>query len=150
MYPVPTYLKNYELVRSAFGYLPCFHDATVTDFRYSLDGEGRIELTLHAFTMTAQLDERRFFVLTNHHLVHFAFQGIPEPQIDTLMGRGNILGELEFSSVPDFEAAGYFKVVIESGMGDEHSGQFLARSGEVVEVIRCDPEGNTPPTDSAD
>ena len=142
MYPTPFYLKNHLAVQTAFGYWPCFHDANVKHFSYEPEGAGRIDLTLHGFTMTSQTDERGYFILTNHHLVHFAFHGITEPKVDSFMGAGNILGELEFFTLQDYEAEGFFKVVIDSCIGDEHSGVFLARSGEVLKVIPCNAEGN--------
>jgi hypothetical protein len=144
MYPVPIYLKNYQLVRTAFGFWPSFHDANVEDFRYAPEGDGRIDLTLHGFVITDETDDRGYFILVKHHLVHFAFHGILEPVFERFMENGNILFDLGFSFPEEFESKGAFKVNMESAMGGDLDGAFLARYGEVVEVIPCDAEGNVP------
>lgn len=141
MTPAPSYLRNTEAVVKAFGYWPSFHDAPVVGFFYERGGRGAVEFTLHGWEMTPEVDERGYFRLTKHHLVRFAFQGISEADLDRFTAVGNILFGLGFSTAADFQAAGTFSVDLESAMGGDLCGSFCASTGEVLEVLSCDSDG---------
>src|SRR5258708_26114252 len=133
MSPAPSYLRNTEAVVKAFGYWPSFHDAPVFDFRYAAEGLGVIGFTLHAWEMTAEVDERGYFKLIKHHLIQFAFREISDADLERFTSMGNILFELGFSTPEEFEASGKFRVDLDSAMGADLCGSFFARTGEGVE-----------------
>jgi hypothetical protein len=138
MIEVPRYLKNHEAVISAFGRWPSFHDAPVKTFEQL---PNRITLTLHAWEMTSEINEKGYFVLRNHHLVRFQFGDIVEADLSSFIS-ANILYELGLSSVAEVEAIGKFKVTLESAMGGELCGSLTAIRGEVIAVQPCDEKGN--------
>jgi hypothetical protein len=149
MRPAPTYIRNAEAVVSAFGYWPSFHDAPVVAFRYDPRGQGTIELTLHGWEMTPEVDERGYFKLIKHHLVRFEFREISDPDLERFESIGNILFGLKFSDAAEFATTGRFNVTLDSAMGSDLCGSFSARTGEALEVLPCDREGRpTEPTAS--
>ena len=141
MTPAPSYLRNSETVVKAFGCWPRFHDAPVIALRYDRGGQGAVEFTLHGWMMTPEVDERGYFKLTKHHLVRFAFQRILDADLDRFTAVSNVLFGLRFSRAEDVQASGIFSVVLDSAMGGDRCGSFLARTGEVLEVLPCDPDG---------
>jgi hypothetical protein len=141
MNPVPSYLRNTEAVVKVFGYWPRYHDAGVFDFRYAAEDSGVIEVTLHAWEMTAEVDERGYFKLIKHHLVQFAFREISGADLERFTSLGNSLFEMGFSTPAEFEASGKFRVDLDSAMGGDLCGSFFARTGEVVGVAPCDAQG---------
>jgi hypothetical protein len=148
MTPAPSYLQNNEAVMEAFGYWPSFHDAPVIGFWQDTTPPGTLELEVHGWEMTQEVDARGYFKLIKHHLVRFRFLGISEAELDQFTS-GNILFGLRFSTAGEFKAEGKFKVTMDSAMGSDLSGAFSARSGEVVEVAPCDNKGNRNPSSSA-
>jgi hypothetical protein len=141
MTPAPSYLRNTESVVRAFGYWPSFHDASVVAFRYDRGGQGAVEFTLHGWEMTPEVDERGSYKLTKHHLVRFAFQDISDADLDRFSAASNILFGLGLSTAEEFQSAGKFSVDLNSAMGGDLCGSFCARTGEVLEVLSCDPDG---------
>src|SRR5277367_978093 len=113
MKPAPPYLRNTDAVLNAFGYWPRFHDAPVVAYNYDRAGHGAVELTLHGWEMTSEVDSRGFFKLTKHHLVRFGFKLITNPNLPKFAS-GNILFGLDFSNAEDFAAAGRFSVELDS------------------------------------
>jgi hypothetical protein len=133
-------LRNNEAVVKAFGYWPSFHDAPVLAFRFIEEAGGEVEMDLHGWEMTEVVDERGYFKLIKHHLVRFAFREISNADLREFTPN-NILFALGLSSPDEFEAAGKFKVTLDSAMGSDLCGSFSARSGEVLEVTPCDEKG---------
>ena len=129
---VPTYILNHEAVVSFFGRWPSFHDANVLAYELGADS---ISVTLHTWHMTDEVDAKGYFVLRNHALVSFRFDGLCEVQMDAF-GSGNILSGLEISPC---SAPASFHVELDSVM--DMSGSFSAGSGEVVSVIPCTFDG---------
>ena len=140
MKSAPLYLQNTEAVLKAFGYWPSFHDAPVVAFSFDRTGGGTVELTLHGWEMTSDVDARGFYKLIKHHLVRFTFKEITDPHLDQFTC-GNILFQLGFSSAEDFTSVGKFSVQLDSALGYEFCGAFCARCGEVLDVIPCDADG---------
>ena len=131
MIPAPAYLQGAERVLRAFGYWPSFHDASLCEFVHATEGAGSIELALHVFEMTCELDDAGYFRLKKHHLVRFRFNGISDAAIDRMIAE-NVLFELGFSRV--VAPGDRFKVTLDSAMGSDCGGHFYATAGEVVEV----------------
>ncbi len=90
--------------------------------------------------MTSDIDEEGFFILRNHHLVHFNFSGIKQTDLEHFIPE-NMLFELVFSAVAESEATGQFTVALESAMGGDLCGSFTATLGEVTAVEACSKDG---------
>jgi|GEM_PF-872470 len=141
MSDVPAYLFGVEPVVEAFGRWPSFHDAPVVRFDHEQSGDGSIELVLHAFECDWQEpDDLGYFKRTKHHLVHFRFSGLDEVALDRFAA-SNILFELGLSTQAHYDATGTFRVTLDSAMGSDLCGSFLARRGEVVGLTRCTENG---------
>jgi hypothetical protein len=136
MISTPTYLTNHQAVVDAFGYWPSFHDASVLEFEVGQLAADRIDLTLHVWEMTRELEEKGHFKLIKHHRVHFAFHGVFDEDLEQFVPE-NILDALIFSPASDFENTGSFRVFLDSAIGCEMCGAFSATAGEVLEVIPC-------------
>lgn len=141
MIHILSYLTNHGAVLAAFGRWPGFHDAPIHDFQLSDLGEGEVHLLVHAFEITSAVDERGFLILRRHHWVRFAFQGISDVRLDRFI-EGNILFHLGFSSDEEFRVTGRFRVDLDSAMGGDVGGSFVAERGQVLEVVPCDSKGN--------
>ena len=129
---IPSYIRNYEAVVSFFERWPTFHDANVLAYESRADS---INLTLHTWLMTDQMDEKGHFILRNHALVSFHFDGLYDLEMEAF-GSDNILFGLKMSPC---STPASFHVELDSVM--DRSGSFSARSGEVVSVIPCTPDG---------
>jgi hypothetical protein len=135
-FPTPTYLRSHELVLAAFGYWPTFHDSPVLSFRGPGE-DSTLDFTLHAFEASGESDARGYHILQKHHLVRFAFGGVVESDLEHFL-RENILFDLGFSAPSEFQSTGRFTVWLDSAMGGDLCGSFVAQSGEVVSVLPCD------------
>ncbi len=129
---VPAYIRNHESVVSFFERWPSFHDANVLVCEVAADS---IRITLHTWLMTGQLDGKGYFVLRNHALVTFHFDGVHTVQMGAFEA-GNILFGLEISPCSDSAS---FHVELDSVI--DKSGSFSAQSGEVISVIPCTRDG---------
>jgi hypothetical protein len=70
-------VEGAEKVEQVFGGWPRFHDAHVLDLAVEPEVGGRagratVRFVVHAFRMTSAVDDRGYFVLTDHVLVRFA------------------------------------------------------------------------------
>ena len=129
---VPTYLENYARLTETFGYWPQFHDSNVISLNLT---DQRIDLLIHVWEMTSKVDEKGYFILRNHNLVHFRFEdlsdiSLKEPEL------GNILFELSFSDLMD---SGIFEVILDSVMDRDCS--FKAKRGAILDISPCDEKG---------
>lgn len=130
MREVPAYIAGHQDVVDHFGYWPSCHDSPVLRFTHLGD---EIELHLEAWEMTPEVDSRGYFVLTKRHHIGFRFSGIVSTQLESFLPE-NILYELGFSSVSDFAASQQFEIILDSAMGSDLCGSFVARSGQVTFV----------------
>lgn len=129
----PAFIRNHEAVVGFFGFWPSFHDANVLAYESGADS---ISLTLHTWLMTDQVDAKGYFILRNHALVSFRFDGLSDVKMDDFRSGNSLFGmEMRPCSVP-----ASFHVNLDSVM--DMSGSFSARSGEVVSIIPCTSEGN--------
>lgn len=121
--------KSGSLVE-AMGRWPSFHDANVLNCSRTTDS---CTVLIHIFEMTSSIDPKGYFVLTKHHLVLFAMQGVqsnslPEPYVaDTLSDlsivRAGSLLQVDFESVTD------------------QSGSVVCHDIEVLSVRPCSADG---------
>ena len=132
---IPVYIHNNKAIIDFYGAWPQFHDANVLTYAKPSPGDPSLTLTLHTWQMTDKVDSKGYFVLQNHALVSFRFEGLFEVEMDTFR-TGNILFGREFSQN---EGGSSFRVVLDPVM--DMSGSFAAKKGEVVSVIPCTPGG---------
>ncbi len=81
-----TVIKNANLVSSAMGYWPSFHDAEIIDFETV--GE-TVTVKIHVWEMTSEVDDAGFFGKRNHHMVTLIADGVTHvegPEDATLFG----------------------------------------------------------------
>ena len=71
-------IENAEALTGIFGYWPSFHDAEVLSMHLDRGGPDGplLDARVHVFHMTREIDNRGFFVLTNHTLVTLRFVNI--------------------------------------------------------------------------
>jgi len=90
-------IHNVHLLTDIFGRFPTFHDSEV--LRITLDRGERgsfgpsLEVAIHLFEMTADVDENNKFVLKNHVSVVFRFSEITNLRIDDFNSQ-NVINEL--------------------------------------------------------
>ena len=68
-------IENSAVLIAAMGDAPCFHDAHVLDSNRTSEG---IEVTIHIFRGTQEVDARGHYKLEKHHLVTLRMLGIQE------------------------------------------------------------------------
>jgi hypothetical protein len=128
----PAYISNYKAVTNFYGFWPSFHDANVIEYKISLEA---IDLTLHTWQMTREVDSKGHFILKKHSLVKFRFKGISDAKMDAFSAN-NILYELNLVPEKDLSS---FTVELESVM--DMSGSFSSRAGE-VSITPCESDGS--------
>jgi hypothetical protein len=132
---VPTFLRNYEKVLDFFGYWPSFHDAKVASYTRANAGHEIVNLTLHTWEMTSEVDAKGYFVLRKHVVIAFYFADVHDIALEPIAS-GNILFDM---SIARDNEADSFVVNLNSVM--DISVSFAARSGEVVSVLPCTNDG---------
>jgi hypothetical protein len=130
-------IEGHDKVEAAFGGWPSFHDAEV--HRIVLERAvptgpmPRVEVVIHAWNMTDQIDENGYR-LAHHHLVSFAFDDVSEVELDGF-NHQNVLSDLLLQSVDE----GSFRVELAHCFGVSSS--FIAKRGRVLAVTPCDDKG---------
>ena len=90
-------INGVELVTSVFGSWPSFHDAEVVSLRVERTSTyqwgPRLLADVHVFEMTSEVDSRGYYVLRNHTLVSFQFDGVQDLEL-TGFNNQNAISEL--------------------------------------------------------
>ena len=73
-----------------FGHVPSFHDAEIVHL--SLHRRAPSILSIHAWNMTREVDDRGYFVLDRHAVVTFALEDILDLQLDGFSHQNVIFG----------------------------------------------------------
>lgn len=114
-------IKNVELLTSAFGRFPSFHDAEVMQItlrRGDKQNPCAPELfaVIHCFNMVRQPDANGSY-LRNHHLVSIRFSGITDASLTGFNGQ-NVLWDLLVEDIVEpQEDETKYKVIFESTYG---------------------------------
>ena len=127
----PTFLSNYQALLDHFGYWPSFHDANVISYAGPSAERQTVDLTLHTWEMTSEVDAKGYYVLRKHALVAFRFAGVHDASLERF-GSGNTLFGMDITRAGDADS---FRVELNSVM--DMSCDFSATSGEVVSVVPC-------------
>lgn len=134
---IPSFIQNHEAVVSAFGCWPSFHDALLLAFR---EHDGYVELRIHGWILTNDVDASGYYISTHHHEVTFRFEGVTDAQLEGLnlceseFGT-NILSHLDFKKIES--ADDVFEVTVESVVDPRFDARFKATRGRVVSLIPC-------------
>ena len=123
-----------------FGSWPSFHDAEVLWVRLERKshGEGHrptLEVLVHTFEMTNEVDSDGYYVLRDHVLVHLLFLDLVELRLDGFNHQNALMG-LTLTDLPDRQLERIrFEVRFDSAHGLDAS--FKCHAVEVVSVISC-------------
>lgn len=143
-------MENYENIAnssrliSVFGYWPSFHDAEVVwvrlDRRATSLGDGpTVEVLIHTFEMTSEIDAAGFYVLRKHVLVQLRFSKVMEPVLESF-NHQNVLNGLDIREISSQQARSRsFAVTLDTSYGINAA--FECQNIEVVDVQPCDSEG---------
>jgi len=127
---------------AAFGYFPTFHDAEITRMFLSRgepkNGNPTLELTLHGWEMTSEVEDTGYLKLIKHHLVDFKFHCVDHVRL-VGWNHQNVLFELIIKAIDHPVDHALIEIDLSSSYGLE--GSFRAVSGEVLDVRPCDNNG---------
>jgi hypothetical protein len=134
---------GHEALLEWFGYWPSFHDAEVLTMlfnrRHVLYPPGpRLEVRLHAFEMTKEVDNGGFYVLRKHVVATFEFDGLDELRFDGFNHQNAIFG-LELSAKQDLREGEQLRVRFDPAFGVACS--FTCRAAVLVRLEPGRPEG---------
>jgi hypothetical protein len=91
-------IENTELIESIFGGWPSFHDAEIHSISITRDCDSgpQMDVTIHHWEMTSDVDARGYFVLRHHTLSTLRFSGVSDLQLADF-NHQNVLFDLEIS-----------------------------------------------------
>ncbi len=91
-------IKNAEFIEKIFGGWPSFHDAEIHTILLSRDCAGgpSMDVTIHHWEMTSEVDSKGYFVLRHHTLSTLRFSGITDLQLADF-NHQNVLFDFEIS-----------------------------------------------------
>ncbi|MEZ4217341.1 MAG: hypothetical protein R3E88_12735 [Myxococcota bacterium] len=125
-------IGNSQALIDAMGRWPGFHDAHL--LRASRVGVD-LEVVVHVFEMTREVDSAGYFVLVDHHLVTFEMRGVGSCDLPDDYD-GDILDAIDARSCDDGTV-----IEFESVVSPEQSWQVVCREVLIRDVVRCDSEG---------
>ena len=133
----PTFLSNYQALLDHFGCWPSFHDAKVISYAGPTAERQTLDLALHTWEITSEVDAKGYYVLRKHALVAFRFAGVHDASLEQF-DSGNILFGMDITRAGDVDS---FHVELDSVM--DMSGDFSATSGEILSVVPCTSDAKT-------
>ena len=86
----PKNIRSAAKVVNVFGYWPSFHDAVVVKYEGPTVERPTVEVTLHTWEMTSEVDAKGYFVLQKHVLISIRFFDVFDVQMEHF-GTDNIL-----------------------------------------------------------
>lgn len=127
-----------EKLIKIFNHWPTFHDAEILKIILDRTAKNKndfgptMDVVIHVFEMTKEIDKKGFFVLKNHTLATVRFNDVANLQLDCFNHQNAILG-LEISKAENQKSVlNNFKVYFDPATGV--SIEFLCSSIEVLEV----------------
>lgn len=115
-------IENAELIENIFDGWPSFHDAEIHTLLLTRDcnSSPRMDVTIHHWEMTSEVDSKGYFVLKHHTLTTLRFSRVSELQL-TGFNRQNVLFNLEISEIPEGGSDARFLVSMPTSYGCEAS-----------------------------
>lgn len=132
-------INGEHLVTEQFGYWPSFHDAEIHWLRLNRTGP-TAEFLVHAFDMTDTVDERGYYVLTKHCLVHFRCDGLIGSTLDGF-NHQNVLFGLGIDYISDKDNTDHWELSLETSYGLD--GVITCESVSVTSITPCNSKGET-------
>jgi hypothetical protein len=136
-------IEGHHLVFEAYGRWPRFHDGYVRHFQIisqAGNSGAMIDLVIHGFEMTPQVDERGYYGSTKHHLIHFQFTGASHLEFEDLDMPDAIVGSLEFENIPS-GAQDSMRLLVDLNSCYGLGGRFQCETARVMSVDPCDKHG---------
>jgi hypothetical protein len=129
-------VENAELLESIFGRWPSFHDAEIHTIFITRDCDSgpQMDVAIHLWEMTNEVDAKGFFVLKHHTLTTLRFCGVSELQLADFNNQ-NVLFDLELTE----ETGKGFVVSMPTSYGCYAS--FKCQAIRVISAEACDPKG---------
>jgi hypothetical protein len=135
--------KGSKLVTDRFGRWPKFHDAEVK--RVSLMTPGKfgdlasVQMELHCWETTSELDEAGYYKLKNHSLVTFLFEHLEDIYLENF-NHQNAINALEIESLASEEVGKVaWRITVDPSFGLEL--ELRCQRIQVLSVVACDEEG---------
>jgi hypothetical protein len=115
-------IENAELVESIFGCWPSFHDAEIHSIMITRDCESgpQMDVTIHHWKMTSEVDSKGYYVLKNHTLTTLRFFELSELQLAGF-NRQNVLVDIEITEVAGVDSKSSFSVLMPTNFGCDAS-----------------------------
>ena len=113
--------ENATELERVFGGWPSFHDAEVLTASFDRSGNDgpTLQLVVHVFEMTPEVDAKGYFVLKNHTEVTMIFTKIAVNRFEWF-NHQNVLSSLEIEDIPPAEHDGRrFRIDLPSSYGLE-------------------------------
>jgi len=131
---VSRFIKNSDLITHIFGGWPSFHDAEIESVLLTREGEEspRMEVAIHHWTMTREVDAQGNYVLKNHTLSTLRFSGLSGLELDSF-NEQNVLWDLEISTSDDPKDEVPFSVSMPSSYGCH--GSFRCKRITVISAV---------------
>jgi hypothetical protein len=130
-------IGNAELVERIFGGWPSFHDAEIHHLSITRDCDAgpQMDVSIHHWEMTNEVDSKGYYVLRNHTLTTLRFSGVGDLQLAGF-NHQNVLWDLQISELePGSEFR--FSVSMPTSYGCEAS--FRCRE---IRVLSAEPYNN--------
>jgi hypothetical protein len=143
---IPTYLTGHEMVIEAYDSWPSFHDSEIMSLTMDRvqrleDGgpNARIEMLIHTWEITDQMNENKIFIRRKHHLVRFEFDEVFDLKLEEF-NRQNVIFGMTFAEKKDGDTTPAGMIVhLQPCYG--LCGEFSAVRGRVLSVMPCDNQG---------
>jgi hypothetical protein len=119
-------IEGHAKVESAFGRWPSFHDAEVHRIVFER-AMPSVEVVIHAWNMSDEVNEKGQYRLTHHHLVSLVFDGVSEVKLDGF-NHQNVLSDLLIEPIQ----GGQLRVELCNCFGVSSS--FIAKRARVAAV----------------
>lgn len=131
MTPAPEGIGNAILVTDIFGFWPSFHDGEILSLTLNRKGPDSpvLNLSLHHWQLTSEVDSKGCYVLKNSTLTTFRFSKIEDLKLDGF-NHQNVLLDLEIVRDP---GSGRYSVGLPSSFGCE--GSFTCDSVLVISAV---------------
>ena len=115
-------IENAELVESVFGCWPSFHDAEIHSIAITWDCDSgpQMDVTIHHWKMTSEVDSKGYYVLKDHTLTTLRFFNISELQLAGF-NQQNVLCDIEITEIAEAPSKSSFSVSMPSSFGCEAS-----------------------------
>lgn len=135
--------KGSELVTERFGRWPDFHDAEVKRIALTTPAKvgdlASLQMDLHCWELTSEIDETGHCKLKNQSLVTFLFEHLDDISLENF-NHQNAINALEIESLgPEVIGKVAWRVALDPSFGIEL--ELSCQRIEILSVVSCDNQG---------